>query len=128
MAPAEPAEPREPTEPDTLRIEVVYCPPAGPCQTVALKLPPPVSVLDAVTASQLAARYGLALSALRLGVWARCREPGSLLRDLDRVEIYRPLTVDPKEARRLRYKQQRPAARPPVRTPARTPASGNQKP
>ena len=27
-----------------------------------------------------------------------------VLRDLDRVEIYRELTVDPKEARRLRYK------------------------
>jgi putative ubiquitin-RnfH superfamily antitoxin RatB of RatAB toxin-antitoxin module len=27
------------------------------------------------------------------------------LRDRDRVEIYRPLTVDPKQARRLRYKR-----------------------
>ena len=27
--------------------------------------------------------------------------------DGDRVELYRPLTVDPKEARRLRYKKQR---------------------
>jgi hypothetical protein len=28
-----------------------------------------------------------------------------VLRDRDRVEIYRPLAVDPKEARRLRYKR-----------------------
>ncbi len=136
MASAELTAQLEPTEPATLRIEVVYCPEPGQCETVALRLPPPVSVLEAVTASQLAARHGLALSALRLGVWARCREPGSLLRDLDRVEIYRPLTVDPKEARRLRYQQQRPAARPnsrpnerpTARRAARTPANDNQKP
>jgi putative ubiquitin-RnfH superfamily antitoxin RatB of RatAB toxin-antitoxin module len=29
----------------------------------------------------------------------------TLLRDGDRVELYRPLRVDPKEARRLRYKR-----------------------
>jgi len=28
-----------------------------------------------------------------------------VLRDRDRVEVYRPLKVDPKEARRLRYRQ-----------------------
>jgi putative ubiquitin-RnfH superfamily antitoxin RatB of RatAB toxin-antitoxin module len=32
--------------------------------------------------------------------------PGSTpLRPGDRVELYRPLTVDPKEARRLRYRR-----------------------
>ena len=116
-----PAEPSEPSEPGTLRIEVVYCPQPGQCETVVLRLPPPVNVAEAVMASQLLARLGLTLSELRLGVWARGREPGSLLRDLDRVEIYRPLKVDPKEARRLRYKQHRSPARPPA-------ASGNQKP
>jgi putative ubiquitin-RnfH superfamily antitoxin RatB of RatAB toxin-antitoxin module len=28
----------------------------------------------------------------------------TILRDRDRIEVYRPLTVDPKEARRLRYR------------------------
>jgi uncharacterized protein len=40
-------------------------------------------------------------------VWGRVTPLDHVLRDGDRVEIYRPLTVDPKEARRLRYKRQR---------------------
>jgi hypothetical protein len=40
-----------------------------------------------------------------MGVWGRAREAESPLRDRDRVEIYRPLTVDPKEARRQRYQR-----------------------
>jgi hypothetical protein len=35
----------------------------------------------------------------------RCELSDHALRDRDRVEIYRPLIVDPKEARRLRYKR-----------------------
>ena len=43
------------------------------------------------------------LEALRIGIWGRLRPLGTLLRERDRIEIYRPLTVDPMEARRLRY-------------------------
>jgi putative ubiquitin-RnfH superfamily antitoxin RatB of RatAB toxin-antitoxin module len=46
-------------------------------------------------------------ASLRVGVWGKLRELGDALRDLDRVEIYRPLKVDPKEARRVRYRQHR---------------------
>ena len=42
-----------------------------------------------------------------MGVWGRACEPGQVLRDRDRVECYRPLTVDPKEARRLRHRRAR---------------------
>ena len=45
-----------------------------------------------------------ALAALKLGIWGCLQPLSSVLRDLDRIEIYRPLTVDPKEARRLRYR------------------------
>ncbi len=44
---------------------------------------------------------------MRCGVWGRPQAPDWPLRDGDRVEVYRVLTVDPKEARRLRYKRQR---------------------
>jgi putative ubiquitin-RnfH superfamily antitoxin RatB of RatAB toxin-antitoxin module len=40
-----------------------------------------------------------------VGVWFKLREMATVLRDRDRVEIYRPLIVDPKEARRQRYKR-----------------------
>jgi putative ubiquitin-RnfH superfamily antitoxin RatB of RatAB toxin-antitoxin module len=38
-------------------------------------------------------------------VWCRICPADTLLRARDRVEVYRPLTVDPKEARRLRYRK-----------------------
>jgi hypothetical protein len=42
-----------------------------------------------------------------IGIWGRACAPGTLLADGDRVEIYRPLTMDPNEARRLRAKNLR---------------------
>lgn len=38
-----------------------------------------------------------------VGIWGRRAEPDTLLRDGDRVELYRPLRVDPKVARRERF-------------------------
>lgn len=37
-----------------------------------------------------------------LGIFARRVEPGQVLQEGDRLEIYRPLQLDPKEARRRR--------------------------
>jgi putative ubiquitin-RnfH superfamily antitoxin RatB of RatAB toxin-antitoxin module len=39
-----------------------------------------------------------------LGVFSRRVLPDDTLRDGDRVEIYRPLTLDPKDARRRRVR------------------------
>lgn len=44
--------------------------------------------------------------AAELGVWGRKASPHQVLRANDRVEIYRPLTVDPKVARRERFVRQ----------------------
>lgn len=41
-----------------------------------------------------------------VGVWGRKERPGHVLRDQDRVELVRQLKVDPKEARRVRYRAQ----------------------
>ncbi|MEZ5608428.1 MAG: RnfH family protein [Burkholderiaceae bacterium] len=40
------------------------------------------------------------------GIWGRRAPLGQALRDGDRVELYRPLKVDPKRARRERFGQQ----------------------
>lgn len=88
-----------------LQVEVVFCPGPGQDERVALQLPPGACVADALQASGLLQRHCLDLQQLSLGVWCKAREAGTLLRDRDRVEVYRPLTVDPKEARRLRYAQ-----------------------
>lgn len=91
-----------------LRIEVVYCPGPREVDLVALSLPAGSTVADAVAASGIAARYPLGADAWRLAVWGRACAADQALRDRDRVELLRPLTVDPKEARRLRYKGRRP--------------------
>jgi putative ubiquitin-RnfH superfamily antitoxin RatB of RatAB toxin-antitoxin module len=95
-----------------LRVEVVYAPRPGEVDVVALELTAGACVADALRASGLLQRHGLAASlqdgvpdASRVGVWGRVQPVSHALRDRDRVEIYRPLKVDPKEARRLRYKQ-----------------------
>ena len=42
------------------------------------------------------------LSNSKLGIFGKIAKPDTLLRDRDRVEIYRPLIADPKESRRKR--------------------------
>ena len=43
---------------------------------------------------------------LDVGVWGKPAELAQGVQDGDRIEIYRPLTVDPKVARRTRFKGQ----------------------
>ncbi len=93
--------------PVELCVEVVYCPSPGVNDLTQLRLLQGATVADAVHASGVLQRHALAVEGMRLGVWGKGRDPGSLLRDRDRVEIYRPLLVDPKEARRLRYRSHR---------------------
>lgn len=90
-----------------LAVEVIYCPAPAVTERVTLTLALGSTVSDALRVSGLLVRHQLSLEGLRVGVWCKACEIGALLRDRDRVEIYRPLTVDPKEARRLRYKRHR---------------------
>ena len=90
-----------------LRVDVVYCPAPGINDFTSLVVAEGTTVMDALRFSGVLQRHALAEVGLRLGVWGKAREADSLLRDRDRVEIYRPLKVDPKESRRLRYKRHR---------------------
>jgi uncharacterized protein len=100
-----------PADVGVLNIEVLYCPAPGVVDSVHLRLPAPAYVAAAVQASGVLQRHGLNAAGLRCGVWNHVRDADFALRDGDRVELYRPLTVDPKEARRLRYKRHRDAAK-----------------
>ncbi len=58
---------------------------------------------DALAASGLLEEFPEIVSApLPLGIYGASVQPGAVLRHRDRVEIYRPLRVDPKEIRRRR--------------------------
>lgn len=92
-----------------LQIELAYSPAPRQVQRVTLELPAGSCVADALNASGWLALHGLTLDKLRCGIWGRPQPLDHILRDGDRIELYRPLRVDPKEARRLRYKRQRQA-------------------
>lgn len=95
-----------------LSVTVAYSPHAGAVDEIAVSLPFGASFADAVQASGLLQRHpGLDLANAAVGVWGVLRGLQDLLRDADRVEVYRPLVVDPKEARRRRQQIQREAVK-----------------
>jgi putative ubiquitin-RnfH superfamily antitoxin RatB of RatAB toxin-antitoxin module len=85
-----------------LRVLVVLCAGPGLVDETALTLPLGSTVAEALVRSGLTARHPQAAD-WTWGVWGRAQPLTAVLRDGDRVEVYRPLTVDPKEARRQRY-------------------------
>ena len=85
-----------------IRIEVVYAL-HDEQALVALEVPEGTTASEAVERSGLAARFpGIDPARAPIGIFGRVTAPATPLRDGDRVEIYRPLQVDPKEARRAR--------------------------
>jgi putative ubiquitin-RnfH superfamily antitoxin RatB of RatAB toxin-antitoxin module len=88
--------------PPELRITVVYCAPG--CEDLTeVVLPAGATAGDAIAAcGVLERRPEIGAAAPDVGIWGRPCTLMQPLEDGDRVEIYRPLTVDPKEARRVR--------------------------
>lgn len=99
-------------EPAHIRVEVAFSPVAGQVVCSPVVLAAGLTVLDAIQQS------GLPIDAQnhlgnppRIGVWGQLRSLDHVLRDGDRVELYRALLIDPKDARRLRHRGQRTAKR-----------------
>mgnify|MGYP001825449321 FL=1 len=69
----------------------------------AVELSDGATVADAIDASTIAQQFpGVDLGELQAGLWGKPVERAHEVRDGDRVELYRPLEMDPREARRLR--------------------------
>ena len=69
----------------------------------AVELPEGATVAEAIDASRIAHQFpGADLGQLQTGVWGKPVERTCVVRDGDRVELYRPLKMDPREARRLK--------------------------
>ena len=95
---------------DLLQVEVVYALP-GVAHVVPLQLPQGASIADAIQHSGLLQRCPeIDLAKNQVGIFSTQKPLATRLSEGDRVEIYRPLLIDPKEARRRRAKQQRAAA------------------
>jgi putative ubiquitin-RnfH superfamily antitoxin RatB of RatAB toxin-antitoxin module len=85
-----------------LRVEVVFAL-HDRQKLVALQLEPGATVAQAIEASAIANAFPECdVAACEVGIWGHVVERGRRLRDGDRVEIYRPLQVDPQTARRQR--------------------------
>ena len=91
---------------EALHVEVVYAAAPHDVRSAALTLHAGATVADALRASGLLEGLGAeAADALQAGIWGRAAALDARLRDGDRVELTRGLLVDPKEARRQRYKR-----------------------
>jgi len=90
-----------------LSIEVCYALPDG--QTlIPVELPEGATVQQALDASGILQRYPqIDLARQKVGVFGKLKPLDTVLADHDRVEIYRPLIVDPKAARQRRVEKTR---------------------
>jgi putative ubiquitin-RnfH superfamily antitoxin RatB of RatAB toxin-antitoxin module len=72
-------------------------------EVIEIELEQNSTVQDALAAARLHERFPeIDVAKLKAGVWSRVARPSTVLRDGDRVELYRELAADPKEARRAR--------------------------
>jgi hypothetical protein len=86
-----------------LRVAVACSPRAGAAFEIEVDVAAPATAWDAVRASGVLERWPeLAVGEPQVGIWGRAASPSAALRDGDRVELYRPLAMNPQEARRLR--------------------------
>lgn len=87
---------------ETIHIQVCYA--SDALQFLrALQVPVGTTLEQAVALSGLAAELpGVDVSALETGIYAKKKPRDTILREHDRIELYRPLIADPKHARRRR--------------------------
>lgn len=90
---------------DRINIEVVY---ALANEQTLLRQPvaPGTTVADAIKASGILHKYPeIDLAINKLGIFGKLTKADAVVRDRDRIEIYRPLIADPKEVRRKRAEE-----------------------
>lgn len=87
---------------ESLAVEVVLATPAKQI-LLALRVDAGATVGDAIAASGIASRFPeLAVDDMPTGIWGKPVSRQSAVSDGDRIELYRPLEIDPREARRQR--------------------------
>ena len=106
---------------DPFIVEVIY---ALPDRAVvkSYRLRPPATVADALALAAAEPDFaGIDVARSAVGIFGRTVPPGRILQPGDRLELYRALPADPKDARRQRVQRARalrsklPGANPPRR-------------
>lgn len=87
---------------NSIEVKVAIALP-GRQRMMTLELKNGATIADAITASRIVEDFPeLDPSTLEVGVWGKSKSRETPLSDGDRVELYRPLIAEPKEARRRR--------------------------
>ena len=90
---------------DKIRIEVAYARPDEQVM-IALQVPQGTTISQALRWSKIQQRFPeIDLDNAKVGIFGKLNPLSTVLRANDRVEIYRPLIVDPKLLRRQRAVQ-----------------------
>ena len=85
---------------DEVAIEVAFATPEKQI-VVPLTIAAGITARDAVRQSRIAKKFPETdFESLQLGIWGHTVADDHVVADGDRVEIYRPLAIDPRDARR----------------------------
>ena len=88
--------------PDKIMIEVSYALPKKQI-IIPILVSKDISVKEAIELSGILKKFKeIDLSINQVGIFGKLTTLDKILRDRDRIEIYRPLIADPKEIRRKR--------------------------
>ena len=90
-----------------ITVSVVYALPERALE-IELELPAGATIAEAIARSRIGERHPeIDVARAAVGVFGRRMRRDAVLADGDRVEIYRALLADPKDARRRRAKRTR---------------------
>lgn len=93
--------------PSQICVEVAYAANAGGL-LLSCTIPEGATVRHAIDASGILDQYpGIDLTLNKVGIFGKLTTLNTVLRAGERVEIYQPLLIDPKQARTLRAKRQK---------------------
>ena len=88
--------------PNEILIEIAYALPEEQV-IISIKVPTIFNVQQAIEKSGIQKKFPcIDLSKNKVGIFGKKTKLNHLLKDRDRIEIYRPLILDPKEMRRKR--------------------------
>ena len=90
-----------------MKVTIIYSPAPRQVREWMLDVAPGSDFKQAVLQCSLLSEFAeMALDNLSVGVWGKRYNLSHKLKENDRIEIYRPLRVDPKVARRERFTRQ----------------------
>ncbi len=90
---------------ETINVELIYIEPNSQ-NSLKLDLIKGTNIKQAIQGSGLLERFPeIDLNVNKVGIFSKIKMPDTVLQAGDRIEVYRPLLADPKEARRERAKK-----------------------